>query len=181
MLCTLGFGNGAALFPQVTGNGEECHSEWEITFEEIHRNNIIVYAILQHATLTGTLDYIARYGLEVMIAVSRFWSQRVSFSPPKQKYDILGVTAGGILSNGYIFRKTRNAVCSFKTTATWTKSCKTPMPFPTTSALLTSIGHGTASCAPATSSKVMFCLAYTYTTSTSTQKPFAVTLSSTSR
>lgn len=68
----LGFGNGAALFPQVTGNGEECHSEWEITFEEIHRNNIIVYAILQHATLTGTLDYIARYGLEVMIAVSRF-------------------------------------------------------------------------------------------------------------
>ena len=68
----LGFDNGAALFPQVTGNGEECHSEWEITFEEIHRNNIIVYAILQHATLTGTLDYIARYGLEVMIAVSRF-------------------------------------------------------------------------------------------------------------
>ncbi|ADV45004.1 family 65 glycosyl hydrolase domain-containing protein [Bacteroides helcogenes] len=88
----LGFGGGAALFPQVTCNGEECHSEWEITFEEIHRNNIIVYAINQHATLTGTLDYIARYGLEVMIAVSRFWSQRVSFSRPKQKYVILGVT-----------------------------------------------------------------------------------------
>lgn len=88
----LGFNNGAALFPQVTNNGEECHSEWEITFEEIHRNNIIVYAIVQHATLTGTLDYIARYGLEVMIAISRFWSQRVSFSQPKQKYVILGVT-----------------------------------------------------------------------------------------
>ena len=27
-----------------------------------------------------------------MIAVSRFWSQRVSFSQPKQKYVILGVT-----------------------------------------------------------------------------------------
>ena len=88
----LGFDNGAALFPQVTHNGEECHSEWEITFEEIHRNNIIVYAIHQHAALTGSLDYIARYGLEVMIAVSRFWSQRVSFSQPKQKYVILGVT-----------------------------------------------------------------------------------------
>ncbi len=88
----LGFSKGAALFPQVTNNGEECHSEWEITFEEIHRNNIIVYAIAQHATLTGTLDYIAKYGLEVMIAVSRFWSQRVSFSQPKQKYVILGVT-----------------------------------------------------------------------------------------
>ena len=38
------------------------------------------------------MDYIAKYGLEVMIAVSRFWSQRVSFSQPKQKYVILGVT-----------------------------------------------------------------------------------------
>lgn len=88
----LGFSNGAALFPQVTNNGEECHSEWEITFEEIHRNNIIVYAIGQHATMTGSLEYVAKYGLEVMIAVSRFWSQRVSFSRPKQKYVILGVT-----------------------------------------------------------------------------------------
>lgn len=88
----LGFRDGAALFPQVTHNGEECHSEWEITFEEIHRNNIIVYAIDQHAQFTGSLEYIARYGLEVMIAVSRFWSQRVSFSQPKQKYVILGVT-----------------------------------------------------------------------------------------
>ena len=88
----LGFKDGAALFPQVTNNGEECHSEWEITFEEIHRNNIIVYAIVQHAVLTGNMDYITKYGLEVMIAVSRFWSQRVSFSQPKQKYVILGVT-----------------------------------------------------------------------------------------
>lgn len=88
----LGFKGGAALFPQVTNNGEECHNEWEITFEEIHRNNIIVYAIAQHAALTGSLDYIAHHGLEVMIAVSRFWSQRVSFSRPKQKYVILGVT-----------------------------------------------------------------------------------------
>lgn len=88
----LGFKDGAALFPQVTSNGEECHSEWEITFEEIHRNNIIVYAIAQHAALTGSRDYVAKYGLEVMIAIARFWCQRVSFSKPKQKYVILGVT-----------------------------------------------------------------------------------------
>lgn len=88
----LGFDGGAALFPQVTNNGDECHSEWEITFEEIHRNNIMVYAIAQHAMMTGSLDYVAHYGLELMIAVSRFWSQRVSFSEPKQKFVILGVT-----------------------------------------------------------------------------------------
>lgn len=88
----LGFGGGAALFPQVTSNGEECHNEWEITFEEVHRNNIVVYAIVQHALMTGSLDYMARYGLEVMIAVCRFWSQRVSFSERRRKYVILGVT-----------------------------------------------------------------------------------------
>src|SRR5690606_15286231 len=32
----LGFNGGAALYPMVTINGEECHNEWEITFEEIH-------------------------------------------------------------------------------------------------------------------------------------------------
>src|SRR5690606_28582026 len=41
----LGFTDGAALYPMVTMNGEECHNEWEITFEEIHRNGAIAYAI----------------------------------------------------------------------------------------------------------------------------------------
>lgn len=41
----LGFKNGAALYPMVTMNGEECHNEWEITFEEIHRNGAMVYGI----------------------------------------------------------------------------------------------------------------------------------------
>ncbi|NDV60673.1 family 65 glycosyl hydrolase domain-containing protein [Bacteroides sp. 519] len=88
----LGFNNGAALYPMVTITGEECHNEWEITFEEIHRNAIIVYAIVQYTAMTGSDEYIAKYGLEVMIAIGRFWSQRVSFSQPKQKYVILGVT-----------------------------------------------------------------------------------------
>lgn len=88
----LGFRDGAALFPQTTNNGEECHSEWEITFEEIHRNNIIVYAIWQHVHTGGSFDYLAHCGLEVLIAVCRFWSQRVSFSRPKQQFVILGVT-----------------------------------------------------------------------------------------
>ncbi|HEX8061246.1 MAG TPA: glycoside hydrolase family 65 protein, partial [Cyclobacteriaceae bacterium] len=35
----LGFKDGAAFYPFVTMNGEECHNEWEITFEEIHRTS----------------------------------------------------------------------------------------------------------------------------------------------
>jgi len=88
----LGFKNGAALYPMVTMNGEECHNEWEITFEEIHRNGAIVYAIYNYVNYTGDVDYIASHGMEVMIAIARFWSQRATFSKDKNQFVILGVT-----------------------------------------------------------------------------------------
>jgi maltose phosphorylase len=88
----LGFNDGAALYPMVTMNGEECHNEWEITFEEIHRNGAIAYAIYNYINYTGDKQYMAEHGLEVLIGISRFWSQRVSFSQVRKKYVILGVT-----------------------------------------------------------------------------------------
>jgi maltose phosphorylase len=88
----LGFSGGAALYPMVTVNGEECHNEWEITFEEIHRNGAIAFAIYNYIRHTGDRRYLADYGLEVLIGISRFWSQRVTFSDVKQKFVLLGVT-----------------------------------------------------------------------------------------
>jgi maltose phosphorylase len=88
----LGFKNGAALYPMVTMNGEECHNEWEITFEEIHRNGAIAFAIFNYIRHTGDDDYMIDYGLEVLIGISRFWSQRATFSENIKKYVILGVT-----------------------------------------------------------------------------------------
>ncbi len=88
----LGFTGGAALYPMVTINGEECHNEWEITFEEIHRNGAIAYAIYNYVRYNDDKEYLAKYGLEVLIAISRFWAQRVNWSVPKQKYVMLGVT-----------------------------------------------------------------------------------------
>ena len=75
----LGFSNGAALYPMVTMNGEECHNEWEITFEEIHRNGAIAYAIFYYENFTNDKSYIPKYGLEVLIGISRFCEQRLSF------------------------------------------------------------------------------------------------------
>ncbi len=88
----LGFNNGAALYPMVTINGEECHNEWEITFEEIHRNGAIAYAIYNYINYTGDKEYLAPYGFEVLLALSRFWSQRVNWSEAKKSWVILGVT-----------------------------------------------------------------------------------------
>jgi len=88
----LGFKNGAALFPMVTMNGEECHNEWEITFEEIHRNGAIAYAVYNYIRYTDDKAYLADYGLELLIAISRFWSQRITYSENYKKYVMLGVT-----------------------------------------------------------------------------------------
>ena len=88
----LGFTNGAALYPMVTMNGEECHNEWEITFEEIHRNGAIAFAIYNYYRFTGDYSYIPEKGMEVLIAIARFWHQRANFSKEKNKYVILGVT-----------------------------------------------------------------------------------------
>lgn len=88
----LGFKKGAALYPMVTMNGEECHNEWEITFEEIHRNSAIAFAIFNYTRYTGDHSYIPEMGLEVLIGIARFWAQRASYSSAKQQYVILGVT-----------------------------------------------------------------------------------------
>jgi maltose phosphorylase len=88
----IGFKNGAALYPMVSINGIECHNEWEITFEELHRNGAIAYAIFNYVRYTGDEAYLVDYGLEVLIGIVRFWSYRVSWSADKEKYVMLGIT-----------------------------------------------------------------------------------------
>ncbi|MBN2689816.1 MAG: glycoside hydrolase family 65 protein [Gammaproteobacteria bacterium] len=88
----LGYTNGAALFPMATVDGKEGQNEWEITFEEIHRNGAMSYAIYDYVRHTGDKTYLVTHGLEVLVAIARFWSQRATFSQEKNKYVILGVT-----------------------------------------------------------------------------------------
>ena len=95
----LGFTNGAALFPVSTFNGGESHNEWEFTFEEIHRNGIIAYAIYNYIQYTGDQSYLEEYGLKVLIGIARFWCQRVNISSEKNKYVILGVTGPNMYEN----------------------------------------------------------------------------------
>jgi len=88
----LGFSDGAALYPMVTMNGEECHNEWEITFEEIHRNAAIAYAIYNYTRYTNDSSYLHNQGIEVLLAIARFWVQRSQYSQDKKQWVILGVT-----------------------------------------------------------------------------------------
>lgn len=81
-----------ALYPMVTFNGEECHNEWEITFEEIHRNGSMIYAIHNYTNYTGDFEYIKEKGIDVIVEVARFWASRVHLNARKNVYMIHGVT-----------------------------------------------------------------------------------------
>ncbi len=81
-----------ALYPMVTFTGVECHNEWEITFEEIHRNAAIAYAIYNYVNYTGDKSYLNEYGLDVLVGISRFWADRVHYNKRKDQYMIHGVT-----------------------------------------------------------------------------------------
>lgn len=69
-----------ALYPMVTFNGIECHNEWEITFEEIHRNGTIAYAIYNYTRYTGDEEYVTHDGFDVLTGIARFWADRVHYS-----------------------------------------------------------------------------------------------------
>lgn len=81
-----------ALYPMVTFNGIESHNEWEITFEEIHRNGTIAYAIYNYTRYTGDDTYLREKGIDVLVGIARFWADRVHFSQRQQQYMIHGVT-----------------------------------------------------------------------------------------
>jgi hypothetical protein len=44
------------------------------------------------STIQDDKNYLAEYGLEVLIGIARFWAQRVNWSGEKGKYVVLGVT-----------------------------------------------------------------------------------------
>lgn len=85
-------GLNGALYPMVTFDGAECHNEWEITFEEIHRNAAIVYGIYNYVRWTKDEKYLKDFGIPVILEVAKFWVDRTHYSQNKQVYMIHGVT-----------------------------------------------------------------------------------------
>jgi len=85
-------GLNGALYPMVTFNGIECHNEWEITFEEIHRNGDIAFAIYNYTRYTGDKTFVLKEGSKILTEMSRFWADRVHYSKRNKQYMIHGVT-----------------------------------------------------------------------------------------
>ncbi|HIW69915.1 MAG TPA: glycoside hydrolase family 65 protein [Candidatus Limosilactobacillus merdipullorum] len=106
-------GLNGALFPMVTFNGIECHNEWEITFEEIHRNGDIAFAIYNYTRYTGDKSYVLGDGAKVLVAISRFWADRVHYSQRKNAYMLHGVTGPDEYENNVNNNWYTNLLCQW--------------------------------------------------------------------
>ena len=102
-----------ALYPMVTFTGVECHNEWEITFEEIHRNGAMAYAIYNYTNYTGDECYLREYGIDVLTEISRFWAGRVHYAKSKDKYMIHGVTGPNEYENNVNNNWYTNYLCQW--------------------------------------------------------------------
>ncbi|MEZ4962450.1 MAG: family 65 glycosyl hydrolase domain-containing protein [Saprospiraceae bacterium] len=87
----LGFKNGAALFPAATIHGNESELDFEKALFTIHRNGTVAYAIHAYVNYTGDVQFLVDAGLEVLVAIARFWAQRVHWSQQKQHFVLHGV------------------------------------------------------------------------------------------
>lgn len=117
-----------ALYPMVTFTGVECHNEWEITFEEIHRNGAMAYAIYNYSNYTGDETYLAHEGLEILIEIARFWADRVHYSKRNDKYMIHGVTGPNEYENNINNNWYTNKLAAWVLTYTAESLAKYPRP-----------------------------------------------------
>lgn len=71
--------------------GVECYNEWEIIFEEIYCNGVIVYVIYNYINYIGDDLYLKIDGIEVLIEIICFWVDCVYLFDCLDKYMIYGV------------------------------------------------------------------------------------------
>lgn len=92
-----------AMFPWQSGSdGEEetpplyvnpISGQWEQDFTHLQRhvNSAIVYNIWQYFQVTGDIDFMFSYGVEIMLEIARFWASMATYNPELDRYEIVGV------------------------------------------------------------------------------------------
>ena len=71
----------------VTGKITKC---WTGIIEH-HISADIAYAVEQYFLVTGDLEYMEKYGYEIILDTALFWASRVQYIPEKDRYEILDV------------------------------------------------------------------------------------------
>lgn len=88
----LGYDRGATLFPTRARVSQAARSAAPIRADLLSANATLAYSIYCYEQQTGDREFMIDRGLELLIGLARFWTQRVHFSPGKQQYLLHGVT-----------------------------------------------------------------------------------------
>jgi trehalose/maltose hydrolase-like predicted phosphorylase len=115
-----------AMFPWQSGSeGTEetqrvhlnpLSGRWEpdLSHNQRHVNAAIFYSIWRYFQTTNDLEFLDRYGAEMMLEIARFWASIAHFNPERERYEIHGVMGpdefhekypdapeGGLRNNAY--------------------------------------------------------------------------------
>jgi trehalose/maltose hydrolase-like predicted phosphorylase len=89
---------------------------WEpdLSHNQRHVNAAIFYNIWNYFQATNDLEFLDRYGAEMMLEIARFWASIAHFNPERERYEIRGVMGpdefhekypdkpeGGLCNNAY--------------------------------------------------------------------------------
>jgi maltose phosphorylase len=80
-----------ARYPMTTIDGTETCGVWYHGDLEIHVPAAVAYAIAHYVRVTGDQEFLYRYGLEMLIEISRFYASHGGWSPKTGEFGLWGV------------------------------------------------------------------------------------------
>ena len=80
-----------ACYPIATLNGDEACPLWQHASLQLQPSTAVAYGIWHYVHLTQDMDFLWRYGAEILLQIARFQATRVGFSEKLGKYGFFGV------------------------------------------------------------------------------------------
>lgn len=87
-------GHEGALFPWRTIDGEECSAYYPAGTAQYHIDGDIAHGVWEYFTATDDVDFLARYGAELLTETARFYCDLGFFSPEKGGRFVLNCVTG---------------------------------------------------------------------------------------
>ncbi len=75
-----------AFYPIATISGKECCNLWQHSSLQLQASTAVAYGIWFYEKLTRDLDFLAEYGLEILIEICRMLATRGSYSGDGSRY-----------------------------------------------------------------------------------------------
>lgn len=75
-----------AFYPIATISGKECCNLWQHASLQLQASTAVAYGIWFYTKLTGDVDFLADYGLEMLVEISRMLATRGDYTENGTKY-----------------------------------------------------------------------------------------------